>query len=90
MIANKPKMIHISCNSDFSIETKEPYFQFEKSADGENGILEKFSHSSFKELLGGIENHGIQLALVSARHSKQIGALLLECGISPVIAVNSD
>ena len=86
----KPKIVHISCHGDYDKKSQQFYLQFEKQGGGENGIADNFNQSQLKELLGGAQNHGIELAFVSACHSEEMGKVLLDCGISAVIAVNAE
>ena len=69
MISRKPKIIHISCHGDRDPETNEFFLQFENT-EAEIGICDKFTGSRLLELLGSDQDHGIQLAFVSACHSE--------------------
>jgi len=87
MVAQKPKIIHISCHGDFDDEKKQFYLQFEGMG---NGVADKFYESRLMDLLGSEKDHGIKLAFVSACHSEEIGNVLRKCNIPLVIAVNSE
>lgn len=93
VILMNPKIIHISCHGDYQ-QMKNDKKEFYLSIEGENGEEQKLFVQQLKELLGiqndSMPRHNIQVAIVSACHSEQIGNVLLEAGIPVVISVNAD
>lgn len=53
----KPKILHISCHGDFDHSKKEFYLQFED--ESRKGLVDKFTQSRLKDLLGETQDHGI-------------------------------
>ena len=87
VVSKKPKVIHISCHGDYSYEERQFYLQFETIG---NGKADNVQESRLVELLGDTSDHGIQMVVVNACHSEQIGNILYKCKIPFVITVNSD
>lgn len=86
VLAQNPKMIHITCHGDYDFATREFYLAFE---DNGSGLLEKFTQSRLKELLGS-DGNNVKIAFISSCHSEKVGEIFYQAGIPVVICVNQD